>query len=168
MLDANVYLRQVLDEDSASYFKWINDKELVSYNGNYRPIMQEEHDQWFRDVVNYSDNKTFSIVENHHQKLIGTCSLRNINLSHRNAELQIRIGERDFQNRGMGTQAVKLLVEYGFEHMQLVRVYLYVFSHNVRAIKAYQNSSFEYEGTLKKAACINNEFIDLILMARVK
>jgi RimJ/RimL family protein N-acetyltransferase len=167
MRGQNVSLRTVLKNDSDSYFKWINDKELVLNNGNYKPISKEDHDAWFKKMLLEQDERTFSIVENKHEHLIGTCSLRNINLTHQNAELQIRIGERDYQNRGLGTETINLLVEYGFTQLNLKRIFLHVFSHNIRAIKAYEKCLFDYEGTLRKSACINGQFIDVNIMARL-
>jgi RimJ/RimL family protein N-acetyltransferase len=160
-----ITLRAVLPEDSDHYFRWINNKELVLNNGNYRPISKQEHDQWFSHIGLQEETLTFSIVENQNNQLIGSCSLRKINQVHQNAELQIRLGETDYHNKGLGTEAIRLLVQYGFSQLNLKRIYLYVFCSNQRAIRAYEKCSFSIEGTLRKAACIQGEFIDLYLMA---
>ena len=160
-----VTLRTIAKGDSKSYFRWINDRELVIQNGSYRPISEQEHEIWFNNVISQTDNCVFSIVENQNNTLIGSCSLRNINQGHKNAELQIRIGEHEFQNKGMGSEAVKLLVKHGFTNMDLKRIYLYVFCSNVRAIKAYEKCLFNIEGTLRKAAYIEGNFVDMHLMS---
>lgn len=165
---SSVQLRPVIQEDSSYYFKWINDEALVLQNSNFRPVSELEHQQWFAQIGLNPQVQTFSIVETQHERLIGSCSLRHIDLLHRNAELQIRIGEVAFQNIGLGTQAVNQLVEYGFYNLGLQRIYLHVFSYNTRAIRAYEKSNFSVEGTLRKGARINGQFIDLILMSIVR
>jgi RimJ/RimL family protein N-acetyltransferase len=161
----SVSLRPLIEEDLSSYFNWINNRELVQYNSSYKPISIFEHCNWFRSVSLQKDIAIFSIVENQTNRLIGTCSLRNINLLHKNAELQIRIGESEYQNQGFGKEAIQLLVDYGFNDLNLIRIYLHVFSDNQRAIKAYQYCNFEIEGLLKKAAFINGTYKDIHVMA---
>ncbi len=161
----HIYLRPLLAEDSDAYFKWINDKELVLKNAQFKPISKSAHEKWFENIVLDNSIIIFSIIANQNHKLIGSCSLRNIDLNHHNAELQIRIGEIDYHGQGFGSEAIHLLIEYGFLKMNLKRIYLHVFSHNIAAIKAYRKCHFKQEGVLKKAAYINGEYIDVIVMA---
>lgn len=160
-----ISLRSLLKEDSECYFRWINDRDLVLNNAPYKPITQLEHENWFNQIASYKDRVIFSIVENQSGKLIGTCSLRNINLLHRNAELQIRIGESDFHNRGYGTEAVNLLIKHAFSDLNLIRIYLHVFCDNISAIRSYQKCNFQTEGTLRKAAYVNGKYVDVHLMS---
>ncbi|WP_165475021.1 GNAT family N-acetyltransferase [Legionella yabuuchiae] len=160
-----ITLRPVIDEDSEQYFNWINNKELVLYNANYKPVSRSDHQKWFNDIRNNESTVIFSIISNQTGQLIGSCSLRSISRQHKNAELQIRIGEMEYQNQGLGSEAIDLLVSYGFTKIQLKRIYLYVFADNIRAIKAYEKCGFIAEGTLRKAAYINDKFIDLKIMA---
>jgi RimJ/RimL family protein N-acetyltransferase len=61
------------------------------------------------------------------------------------------IGEVSRQNRGYGTEAVRLLVRYGFEILNLNRIGLSVFANNLRAIRTYQKAGFVHEGCLRQA-----------------
>lgn len=160
-----VSLRTPIMMDSQHYFKWINDRELVLLNADYKPVSLEDHERWFNHLSMRSDVVTFSIIENNTNTLIGSCSLRNINAVHKNAELQIRIGEYAYHNKGYGSESVRLLVEYAFNELNLKRVYLYVFNTNRRAIRAYEKCNFHIEGLLKKAAFINGDFVDINVMA---
>lgn len=160
-----VSLRPMIQDDSDRYFKWINNKELVLKNADFKPVSRADHDHWFNTVAEHPNVHTFSIVENQQNQLIGSCSLRNINLHHKNAELQIRIGEMDYHGRGFGTEAVALLVNYGFNELNLKRIYLHVFCHNTAAIRAYEKCQFQSEGVLRQAAFIDGRFIDVKVMA---
>ena len=74
-------------------------------------------------------------------------------------------GEASFQNKGYGSDAVRLLVSHGFNNLNLKRIFLHVFCTNTRAIKAYLKCGFQIEGVLKKAAFIAGEYIDVNSMA---
>ena len=160
-----VTLRPIVKEDSDCYFRWINNKALVLKNADYRPISKIEHISWFNSLSLKTNMVIFSIVKNENNKLIGTCSLRNIDLNHKNAELQIRIGEVIYHGQGLGSEAVCLLLKHGFSYLNLKRIYLHVFCNNIRAIKAYEKCGFCLEGVLRKAACIEGKFIDVKVMS---
>lgn len=168
MLGECVNLRAMMEADSPHYFRWINDKELVQFNAPFKPVSEAQHDQWFASVGNDPRIVVFSIVENKSDILIGSCSLRHIDLLHQHAELQIRIGEMEYHNRGYGTEAVNLLVEHGFYDLNLSRIYLHVFADNERAIRSYEKCGFEWEGTLRNAVFIDGEFKNIHLMAILK
>ena len=98
-----VRIRELREKDSSKYFAWINNRELVLLNSPFSPVSEVEHKLWFESISKNQSAKTFSIVTNFEGDedfLIGTCSLRKINKLNKNAELQIRIGEPEFRNKG--------------------------------------------------------------------
>lgn len=161
-----VILRELRYEDSDKYFKWINDRELVLHNSSYKPVSQHEHNKWFDSVSMSKDILIFSILNN--SDLIGSCSLRNIDEKNKTAELQIRIGEKNFQNKGIGKLCVKNLLRFGFNDLNINRIYLNVFSTNLRAINVYKKCGFQEEGVLRESIYLNGNFIDVILMSVLK
>jgi RimJ/RimL family protein N-acetyltransferase len=84
---------------------------------------------------------------------------------HRSAELQIRIGADDARDRGLGTEAVQLLLRCGFEQLDLHRIYLHVFETNERALRLYRRVGFRTEGVLRDGARIEEEWVNVVLMA---
>lgn len=77
---------------------------------------------------------------------IGTCSL--YDFIGNSIQLGIRIGNRDYWNRGYGTEAAFLLVQYAFEVMIVGRVWLKVLPENIRAIRCYEKAGFRKYGRL--------------------
>ncbi len=167
LMGKHVNLRSPQKEDSVEYFEWINNRELVMLNSPYKPISWEAHSAWFQSLNKDQTFETFSIVENKSCSLIGSCSLRHIDLIHRNAELQIRIGNADFLGKGLGSDATLILLDHAFKDLNLKRVYLHVFESNKRAIAAYEKCGFIKEGLLQQAAYINGEYINILLMAKL-
>ena len=163
-----ILLRRPKKKDSKLYFKWINNKRLVEYNSIFKPISYVEHLEWFSSIFTKVDVKIFSIVEIKSNKLIGSCSLRKINKIEKSAELQIRIGESPFRNGGYGSEAIRLLVCYGFNSLGLKKIYLYVFEKNIRAIKAYQKNNFKIEKQIKNFLFDKGVYKSAFLMINYK
>lgn len=169
MKNGNVTLRPLKSSDSALFYDWITDKELLLFNSAYRPVSETDHNEWFESMMRQrSDITLFVIEENVKHEAIGSCQLMHIDMLHRNAELQIRIGSRKSLSRGLGSEAILQLIDYGFNHLNLHRIYLHVFASNERAIKSYLKCGFSIEGTLREAAYINGKYLDIIIMGIIK
>ncbi|MBD0370364.1 MAG: GNAT family N-acetyltransferase [Pyrinomonadaceae bacterium] len=151
--------------DMPLMYEWINNRELVILNGPFRAVSRAEHEAWFNSIQGRADTVIFGIRLLEDDTLIGSCQLHSISPVHRSAELQIRLGETSRHGKGFGTEAVGLLLDYAFKELKLHRVYLHVFSTNLPAIRVYEKTGFVREGLLRKAACIEGEFRDVLLMA---
>lgn len=162
-------LRPVRRDDKDDLYRWITNRDLLILNASYRPVGEGEHEKWFESILcGRSDFVFFVIEERESKQAIGSCQLLNINWIHRNAELQIRIGESAFRGKGYGSEAVRLLVDFGFNDLHLHRIYLHVFASNTRAIRTYEKCEFTREGVLKDAAYIDGRYVDVEIMAILK
>lgn len=151
--------------DSGILYKWINDKDLVHFNNMYLPIIKESHDQWFNNILQKNDLYIFGIRTILDDTLIGTCQLHSIDNLNQHAELQIRIGKIEQQSKGFGTEAVNLLIQFGWRELNLRKIYLYVFGDNQKAIKTYEKIGFIEEGILKEHFFIDGKFKDIKIMS---
>ena len=157
----SIRLRLVRWEDSNILFEWINNRELVILNAPFRAISKSEHEQWFESLGTRKNLAFFMIEDVDSGLAIGSCQLNNISDVHRSAELQIRIGRLDYQNKGAGSKAVRLLIEHGFDKLELHRIMLHVFSTNLRAMHVYRKNGFQQEGVLREAAFIDGRWLDV-------
>nr|WP_231558770.1 GNAT family protein [Brevibacillus thermoruber] len=82
-----------------------------------------------------------------------------------NANIRIAITSREHQGRGLGTEAMRLLLDYGFGILNLHRIELNVFSYNARAIRAYEKLGFQREGVQREALYYNHQYHDSIIMS---
>jgi len=161
----SVELTPLRDDDSAVLFEWINDRELVTMSTAFQPVSRVAHDAWFDSVRRRDDMRIFGIRLRDGDRLVGSCQLHSIHPVHRSAELQIRIGEREAWGHGIGREATQILMRYGFEQLGLHRIYLHVFATNERALRLYRGVGFREEGVLRAAACIDDEWVDVVVMA---
>ncbi len=111
-----------------------------------------------------NENKTFDIIELSRHKLIGTVGLEHFNYTSRSAVLGIFIGDSDFRSNGYGTEAIKLLLEFGFKFLNLHSIRLDLLSVNERAHKCYLKCGFKDTGASREAIFINGKYYDKLHM----
>lgn len=163
-----VTLGPIVQSDLSSLLKWINDRELVIFNAPYKPISEVEHQSWFASVVDRDDVFLFGVRLQENGDLVGYCQLNRINYIHRTGELQIRLGDRSKWGMGYGTEALLLLLKFGFKDLNLNRIYLHVLATNSKAIHVYEKVGFVREGLLREAAHIDGSYVDIVVMGILK
>ncbi len=83
------------------------------------------------------------------------------------AELGYWLAE-PFWNRGIMTEAVKLITDYAFENMKLNRIFAKPYDRNRASIRVLDKAGYQFEGRLKGSACKADEILDELLYAKLK
>ena len=96
--------------------------------------------------------------------MIGTVGLERINRIHRTATLGIFIGDKEFLSKGYGTESIRLILDYGFNYMNLHNIKLDLLSFNERALKCYKKCGFKEAGKIRENIFINGKYYDTISM----
>jgi [ribosomal protein S5]-alanine N-acetyltransferase len=157
----------LIREDIPNMTAWFQNLEYGSYlmGAVGRPMTLEAETKWFEENATPSQSLVcFGILELETQRLIGTCSLMDINPTNGIATLGIGIGETEFWGKGYGTEAVKLMVEYGMFFLNLHNIKLEVFGFNPRAIRAYEKAGFSLVGRRRAAYVLGGQRYDDIIM----
>jgi RimJ/RimL family protein N-acetyltransferase len=94
--------------------------------------------------------------------LIGFVVLFNIKWSNQSAEMAIGIGVPEFRGKGYGGDALRLILNYAFNELNLHRVELTVIAYNTGAIRAYERAGFVREGVKRQAIQRSGQRFDLI------
>jgi [ribosomal protein S5]-alanine N-acetyltransferase len=165
LLGSGISLGPFIPEDCAAVFCWVNDVAAARLDYAYRPVDMMAHQQWWSGLGKDTTKVVFALRRTGDPALIGFVQIANINAVHRSAELGIRIGNERDRGQGHGKEALRLALDFCWNHLNLNRVQLVVFKHNTRAIGAYGAVGFRKEGRLRKAAFIDGDWVDLILMA---
>jgi RimJ/RimL family protein N-acetyltransferase len=168
LIGEKVQLGPVKREYIESYLKWLNDSELTQYLAGYLPLTRMMEEDWIENLKKRTDTIIFAITttkENDVEKHIGNCGLHDIDWKNRTTEVGIMIGEKEYQGKGYGTEAMELLVKYGFEEVNLNRIYLRVHDFNIRAFKSYIKIGFIEEGRMRQAVFRKGKYHDTILMS---
>ncbi len=160
------YLRSVELSDIGHITRWVNDPE-TTYTMFYGqlPKNTEQVREFVVSQVNSPQHVVFLACDRKTGKPIGLTGLYDIHTTAHSAKFNILIGEKKFRGRGYGTEIAELLLFYGFDRLNLHRIYLGVTSENKMAIHAYQNAGYVLEGTLKDDIYRNSRYYDTIRMA---
>lgn len=97
-------------------------------------------------------------------EFIGICGLHGLRDIYHSAELRILIFDKDSVGKGIGTEAVSMLVRYAFTRLNLHRVWLGVNGDNKRAVKCYRKAGFKVEGRLREDIFYHGKWADAIRM----
>ncbi len=164
----NIYLRPIDLDDLEIFYKMINNPNVRKFLTIRYPISKIEEKETLEKMIKDENSVALSIIHKENDKLIGNISLFNINKIHRNAEIGIFIGELKETSKGYGTEAMRVLIDYGFNMLNLHRIDLYVFDFNERAIKAYKKLGFVEEGRKREVCYYEGKYIDHLLMSVLK
>jgi RimJ/RimL family protein N-acetyltransferase len=149
-----VVLRRKRVDDAPADYGWRRDEALARYDAA-RPIAQlyEDFLRNFREelVTPHPFRRTFAVEtpDGHH---IGNVMYYNIDLARHETELGVTIGDPDYWGHGLGTEAVRLLVDYVFSTTSLNRIYLHTLDWNLRAQRAFHNAGFRDTGRSRRGS----------------
>jgi RimJ/RimL family protein N-acetyltransferase len=163
----NVVLREFRREDVPSIQAWVNDPEIVRFlSWAVFPQTLRGTERFVEVQMNGEDpmNRAFVIALRDGDRCIGTTGLAHIDWRNRSGELGIVIGNHDYLGKGYGTEAVDLLLGFGFDELNLHRIGLQVFDFNQRAIRSYLKSGLVEEGRLREAFYREGNYHDIVLM----
>ena len=144
-----IELHEVRREYLPRYVEWLNDWEIEQYltPGIPVPHTLEDEIEWYESrSKDKGSNIIFAILAQPERNLIGNCGLHKLDWKNRSAVFGIFIGDRNYWNKGYGTDAMRVMLGYGFMELNLVRIQLNAFSYNERAIKSYLKAGFVEEG----------------------
>jgi RimJ/RimL family protein N-acetyltransferase len=162
-----IYVRGLTREDATGpMLSWTNDREVTRYL--FRGVFPSTPERAERDFQAAADSTTdveFAVVAKDDDALIGVAGLHSINWVARSGEFRVLIGEKQYWGKGCGTEAVQLMVAYGFEILNLHKVWLGVNSENVRAVNSYERVGFVREGELRDEIYRNSRYYNAIRMS---
>jgi RimJ/RimL family protein N-acetyltransferase len=160
-----VRLRAMEPEDAGNLRAWVNDPEVTEWTSARYPYSLGDEARWLEGLeANAFVPGVYLSIEAKDGRHIGLCELRNTRPENRKAELAITIGEKDYWNRGYGTDAVRTIVRFAFETMNLHRVWLTTLVYNTRAIACYKTCGFQEEGRLREEVLKHGRRHDYVIM----
>lgn len=165
-----VRLRPYNKEDLPLRMEYINNPEIVSRltpEVPY-PVTLYEEEKWYQSITAESDIYKFAIETLEDGKFIGGCSINHISWKNRVAAIGIFIGDKAYQSKGYGTDALTVLIDFVFQQMNINKISLCVYSFNVSAINCYKKLGFQVEGVLRQEIYKDGKYFDKILMGLFK
>lgn len=149
MLKGNkVVLREKRLEDAPEDYAWKTDDELCRLDAAFPlQIPYARYLMDYAEELRYPDSirRRFAI-ETLDGKHVGNCSYYDINEYRGEAELGIMVGDREYWDKGYGSDAVATLLNHIFRETKLNRIYLHTLEWNIRAQKCFEKCGFVPHG----------------------
>lgn len=165
-----VRLREYSKDDLELARAYLNDMELrkLMTPGIPFPLRVEEELKWYDALTSMSDGPyNFAIESIEESQYIGGCGINHVDSKNRVGLVGIFLG-KDHLNQGYGTEAMRLLVDFCFNEVNLNKVKLFVYSVNKRAIRCYEKVGFKQEGVLREEMYRDGKYQDNIIMGMLK
>lgn len=170
LIGERIILREYRREDLSALRAWVNDGETTKYlSGAYRrPQTWEQTEEWLERRLNGdAGGEGFVISDKETGKYLGQIDLMMIDPIARKAELAVVLTP-GAQGKGLGSEAVLLIVNYAFTVMNLNRVWLKCAEENKAAVQCYRKAGFEVEGTLRNDLYIDGKYQNALIMGILK
>lgn len=159
-----IYLSPINVEDAEKYVEWFCDFSVTDGLGTTRRLMTPEAErEWLTSELK-SNNFTFAIVNLENDELIGNCGFTDISYPNKIGTVGLFIGEEINRGKGIGTEVLRLLLDYGFNYLNLDNIMLVVKSFNERAINCYKKVGFKEIGRRRKCYFLNGKYYDDVFM----
>jgi len=162
LIGERIYLSPVNKEDVEIYTKWLNDESVAVNLGQYAKVISLNSEEKILEEMT-SEGYNFAIVKND-DTLIGNIGLFSINHICRSAYTGLFIGEKENRGKGYGAEALRLVLDFGFNALNLHNIMLNVYSDNTHAITCYKNVGFTEFGRRRESVFKNGRYVDDVHM----
>jgi RimJ/RimL family protein N-acetyltransferase len=163
---ARLHLRAPQWQDAPAIQRYASAPEVAATTLNIpHPYPENAAEEFIESLQDQeaTGSFTFAIVRQADDQLIGLIGL-GLDSDHQRAELGYWIGVPHW-NAGYATEAVRRLIEFGFETLGANRIYAYYFTHNPASGRVMEKANMTYEGTLRQHVHKEGRFIDLAIRA---
>ena len=166
LMGEKVYLKKIERDDLNKRVLWINDPDIqATLNYTNWPVSLEQTHKWFERVASDMNRRDFSVYTVDNQAYIGSGGFIKIQYPEMKAEMYVMIGEKRYWGGGIGTDAYRVLVNYGFGELGLKRIYGYQLVDAHGAHKIVDKLGWQREGLLRKDLFSHGHFKDRYIVA---
>jgi len=131
---------------------------------NFRNLTEDQELKWYSFIQNSKNDIVFAIEDIDTNLHIGNCALHKINWEKGSCEIGIVIGDKDCWDKGYGSDALRSILNFATNDLDIINIQLNVYKYNHRAIKAYKKCGFKLIKVLKKNHFYNGKYWDTLIM----
>jgi diamine N-acetyltransferase len=163
-----VYLRPMEKSDLPLLRKWTNDPEIRELIAEVSPTSSQGMEEYLERIRKDTSRVWFVIVLKRNDRVIGECGLLRMFHPWRTSDLSIFIGDKKAWGKGYGTEALRLLLDYAFGHLNFHRLSFGVVGSNRRAVRFYEKAGFKREGIQRDGYYFNHAYQDFVMMSMLE
>ncbi len=161
---AGFRLRKLEPSDIDALYVVKNDPEIASMLGGFSTGYSRTDLEGWVEFHRVAKDEALFVIADTKDRAIGHVGFYKIDHRIRSAEFAIVIGDRSTWGKGLGRACTRFAIEYGFDELNLRRIYLEVLVTNERAVKLYRSLGFVEEGRLRQAQWQQGKYVDVLVM----
>lgn len=129
----------------------------------------ERADDWFDEIQKLQGNRNVRLgIFKNDGTVIGDVALQNIDRVNRKCSVGIGMTKLEYRGKGYGTQAVMLMLDYGFRYLGLERITANTLDVNIGAQTLLSKCGMSLEGRERRSVYLNSEMHDKLNYAILK
>lgn len=168
LIGPRVYLRPLEREDAPRIAGYLNSPPVRRTLALYRPLTVAQEGARLEAIAGSDKDVLLGVALRDGDTLVGVTGLHRLEFRNRNAEFGLFIGEPSLWGKGLGTEATRLMLDYGFGTLNLNRVWLQVYGHHAAAQRTYEKAGFRREGVQREQHYVEGHYVDGILMGLLR
>lgn len=164
-----IYLKRLTQEFATErYVSWLNDAEI----GKYLESRHAHHTlESVREFINATLNEShyaFAIIDEATNQHIGNIKIGNVDRRYKHADVGFLIGEKSFWGKGVATEAIRLATDFGFNKLQLHRLWGGVYAPNIGSMRAFEKNGYKREG-IERDHCqnVDGSYVDVMVYGKL-
>jgi ribosomal-protein-alanine N-acetyltransferase len=163
-------LRKIVKNDADSILKYLSDEEVMKYYGlelfqTIEDVLSEI--SWYQSIFNENTGIRWGITLKGKNGVIGSCGFLNRVPQHYRTEIGFELS-KSYWGQGIASEALKAVIKYGFEHLQLHRIEALIEPPNIQTQKLVEKLGFMKEGLLRNYEFTCGKFDDLHMYSLLK
>jgi ribosomal-protein-alanine N-acetyltransferase len=160
-----IYLRAPIEEDvTGNWYQWLSEPEITAFLvERWWPNTIESQFAFFNSIKNNKERLVLSICDSKTDLHIGVCNLSSINWVHRNADVALIIGDKNYRNGTYAIETMSLLLQIAFLRLNLLNLKSSHVSSNPYTPILEKMFGFKEVGRFSNYMFSNNEYVDLVL-----
>ncbi len=166
IIGKKVRFRAIEERDLELLAQWLNDPAIAALVVGWSfPVSMAEQHQWFDRSLTDTTTKRW-MVDTYNGETIGLTGLWHIDYQNSHALTALKIGAKEIQGKGYGTDAIMTLMSYAYYELGLNRLWGEILSFNVPSYKAYvHHCGWKVEGVLRQHVLRGGVRHDLLRVA---
>lgn len=177
LVGKKVILRPFEEKDCEIMLEILNEPNLKKLTGSVSsdeeantaslPEEREKIRQWYMTRNEQNNRLDLAVVYRDSDQVIGEVVFNEYEEATGNVNFRVLLSESSC-NKGVGTEAISMFIQYGMEKLNLHKISLEVFSFNPRAERVYQKVGFQLEGIKREDFLYNQEYFDTKIYGLLK
>ncbi len=162
----HIYLRALEPEDLDFIYAVENDESIWEISHTQTPYSRFLIKQYLNNAhqdIYEAKQLRLVICKQDTGKALGLIDLFDFNPAHRRAGVGILIAEEQYRNKGLGQQALALVMDYGRNYLRLHQLYATIASDNEPSVRLFEKEGFQKVGVKKEWNLVNGQYKDELL-----